>query len=116
MSKHVTVVVPAEYIDDDEISDYLMGREEELYPAFDLDVGQTNDNRLQIDDVIITRVELSKDSVLIEFTVEYSAYYGCSDANFGDMEERALEGKRAGNIFTFEAFEYPEPRDTVDEY
>lgn len=116
MSKLVTVVVPKEFTDDEEIIDYLMDRGDELYPALDLDVGQAEDNRIIVDEVSIDRIYLTRDSVSIQYTVNWSAYFGCDDANGAGEEELEISGRRVGNTFTFDEFVYPEPRSTFDEY
>ncbi|MDY4297023.1 MULTISPECIES: hypothetical protein [unclassified Xanthomonas] len=102
-------------LSDEEIRDYFLGNIDEYHDALDLDVGQTSDNRVQIDDIDIDKVDLTSYSISIDFTVQYSAYYGCDDANFADEDQRNLHGSRTGNTFTFDRFEMPEQRYPDDE-
>ena len=97
-------------LDDYEIKNYFIDNIDEYHDALDLDVGQTSDNRVQIDGIEIDKVELTNDSISIDFTIQYSAYYGCDDANFADEDQRNLYGSRSKNTFTFDRFEMPEQR------
>ncbi|MEB1262535.1 MULTISPECIES: hypothetical protein [Xanthomonas] len=100
---------------DEGIRSHFLGNIDEYHNALDLDVGQTSDNRVQIDEIDIDKVDLTSDSISIDFTVHYSAYYGCDDANFADEDQRNLYGSRTGNTFTFDRFEMPEQRYPDDE-
>lgn len=114
MTKLLKFDLPSEFNDED-IEDYFRENVDDLRPAMDLDVGQGADHRIQIDDVEIENVELESDSIFIEFIVEFSAYYGCDDANFSDDDQRAVTGKRIGNTFIFEEHVYPERPSPSDE-
>lgn len=113
--KLVTIDVPEDFVENDEISEYLMACVDELMPAFDLDHGRPDDSRIQLDDVSIDDIELSS-TIRIIFTAQWSANYGCTDANFETEEQRHVSGERQGNRFTFHEFVYPEPRSTWEEY
>ena len=115
MPKKVKIELPVDF-DDDDVKAYFCANVEDLHPAMDLDVGQSEDSRLEVDDIDIEEIELDATSIHIEYTVEFSAYYGCDDANFSDIDHRVVEGVRVGNSFIFDEHVYPEPRNTVDEF
>lgn len=115
MRKQFKIELP-HHFDDDEVKEYLRANVSDLHLAMDLEVGQANDSRLRVDEIEVEEIELSADSIHIDYTVEFSAYYGCDDANFSDIDHRALGGTRVGNTFIFDEHVYPEPRSTVDEF
>jgi hypothetical protein len=102
-------------LDDEELKDYLMANVEDLYPAMDLEVNDFDD-RAQVDDVTITQIDLTSDSINIEYDVEYSAYHGCRDANYADADQREIAGERIGNKFIFDTFSPPPKRTTYEEF
>ena len=107
------IVELADYLNDDEIKNYLISNVDELYPAMDLEVDDSDD-RAQLDEVTITQIDLTYDSIQIEFDVEYSAYHGCKDMSYSDSDSRSIAGERKGNKLIFKKF-IPSPRRTTHE-
>ncbi|AKH38233.1 hypothetical protein BCL69_10555 [Nitrosomonas communis] len=112
ITKQLKIDIPHE-LDEDEIEGYFHDNVEDLYSALDLELP---DDRAQVDDVQITEFELTDDSVHIEYNVEFSAYYGCDDANYADSDQRSVSGRRDGSTLIFDIFVPPPRRDTVDEF
>lgn len=114
VTKHLEIELSLD-MDDGDIHQHFLENVDDLHPAMDLDVGQDADNRIQIDEIAIEAIECEKNSIFIKYIVEYSAYYGCDDANFSDYDQRAITGKRVGNTFVFEEHVYPERLTLADE-
>ena len=102
-------------VNDEEIKNFLTDNIESLYDAMDLQVNHLDD-RAQVDDIQITEIELTSDTIHIEYCVEYSAFHGCRDANYVDEDQRSVEGSRNGNKFIFEKFIPPPARSTHEEF
>lgn len=115
MPKQLKIELPS-YYNDDEVKEYFRSNVEDLYSAMDLEIGQDEDSRLQIDEIEIEDIELSADCIFINYSIEFSAYYGCDDANFADSDHRTFGGTRVGSTFTFDEHVYPERRSTIDEF
>ena len=111
VSESLKIEVPDD-LDEDELEDYFHQIKEELYPALDLEL---EDDRAQVDDVDFEAVVVTDDSVQIEYTVQYSAYYGCKDMDYADDDQRTVFGTRNGRIFEFDKFIPPPRRSTADE-
>ena len=114
MKKFITLEVPGDY-DEDQIKEYLTESVEDLYGAMDLEVNNFDD-RAQVDDVNITEIELTADTVQIEYEIEYSAHHGCRDASYSESDQRTISGTRVGNIFRFAEFVAPPERTTYEEF
>jgi len=102
-------------VNDEEIKNFLTDNIESLYDAMDIQVNHLDD-RAQVDDIQITEIELTSDTIHIEYCVEYSAFHGCRDANYVDEDQRSVEGSRNGNKFIFEKFIPPPARSTHEEF
>ena len=91
MDNFITIEVPNGF-NDEEIKNYLTENIESLYAAMDFEVNHFDD-RAQVDDIQITEIELTSDTIYIEYNVQYSAYHGCRDANYVDEDQREVEGR-----------------------
>ena len=100
---------------DDMVEDFLREKIEDLYPAMDLEV-QDLDDRATLDNVEIEAVTIDGGQVTVDYRVDYSAYYGCRDLNYGDDDDRSIEGRRTGDRIEFDEFVAPERRSTHDEF
>lgn len=114
MDTFITIEVPSGF-DDEAIKNYFTDNIENLYDAMDLEVNNLDD-RAQVDDIQITEIELTSDTIYIEYNVEYSAYHGCRDANYVDDDQRSIEGSRVGNKFVFDRFVPRPARSTYEEF
>ncbi len=110
--KNIIFEVPDD-IEDDEFEEYFIENFDELLPALDLEVG---DDRAVVDNVDIEIFQLSEDRVDIQYIVEYSAYYGCSDMDYSNEDQRVISGTRNGRKFQFEIFITPPKRSTYEEF
>lgn len=75
-----------------------------------------NNARAVVDDISVDSVQIVKgitDVVVINCTYNWSAYYGCSDADDSGTEEEVIECKYIGDSLLFEV---PEERDMVEEF
>jgi hypothetical protein len=113
MSDLIRFEIPGEVRAED-YPDYLREHFEEYSAALD-DSADPHDDRAQVDEVRVTNVELTEDTVYISYEVDYSAHYGCRDMNYSETAERELVGDRTGRVFTFARFTQPEPRSTFEE-
>jgi hypothetical protein len=114
MDEFVIVELP-DHLNDDEIKEYLITNVKDLYQAMDLEVDDFDDRAL-LDWVTITQIDLTSDSIHIEFDVEYSAYHGCKDQNYSDSDARAIAGERKGKKLIFDKYIAPPKRTTYDEF
>lgn len=114
MTKHEGLIfeVP-DYIEDDEFEEYFIENFDELKPALDLEV---EDDRALVDDVEIEVFQLYEERVDIQYIVKYSAYFGCSDMDYSNEDQRVISGKRIGRQFLFEIFVAPAKRSTYEEF
>lgn len=114
MENFITIEV-ANGFDDEAIKDYFTNNIDDLYDAMDLGVNH-HDDRAQVDDIQITEINLTSDTIYIEYSIEYSAYHGCRDAIYVDEDQRSIEGSRIGNKFIFDLFVPPPARSTHEEF
>lgn len=112
MTKTFIIEVPG-YLEEDEIEGYFRDNIDDLRPAMDLEL---EDDRAQVDEIGIENFEMSDDSVHIEYEIQYSAYYGCKDINYADVDQRVVSGRRNGRSFEFNVFVPPPRRSTYEEY
>ncbi|PWK38679.1 hypothetical protein [Cupriavidus plantarum] len=77
----------------------------ELVPALDLDVG---DERATIDDIEVDDVEVHGDKIIVYYTIQYSAHYGCSDIDYAEDDQRKITGVRDGENWVFDWYVSPE--------
>ncbi len=78
--------------------------------------GYGYDERDRVDELVVTSVELTDQSVKVHYQVKLSIYHGCQDVEHSDTEYREVTGKRAGRVFTFEKFAPPTRRTTLEEF
>lgn len=83
-----------------------------LANALDLDIG----DREEIEGIEIEEVEVSPDGVFVSFALEISAYLGCSDLNYNNVEHRTVRGITDGNEWVFDIFLSPPARSTHEEF
>ncbi len=114
MSEEIKFGIP-ECIKEDEFESYFRDNIDEFSEALDHSAYE-HDDRSQVDDISVSSIDLSPDSVTIYYDVEISAYHGCRDANYADTDERDIIGRREGLVFFFDKFVYPERRSTADEF
>ena len=115
MTKKIRIELPDEY-DDGEIEEYFFAATEELQSAFDAYSFIPDSDRVQIDEISITEVCISENSINIQYEVDYSAHYGCSNIDFVKTKTCSLTGTRNGNLFLFDEKEPPPKRSTYEEY
>ena len=77
-----------------------------LVPALDLDL---EDKRASVHSIEIEDVEAQGDMIYINYTIEFSAYYGCADMDYADADSRHIRGIRRDNHWSFEQHVSPEP-------
>lgn len=112
MSAQRQIIVEVEAsLTNEEIEAHLLSDYSEYENALDMDVGQGSDSRLTIDEISIDAIHVDEAGITINYTLQYSAYYGCDDANFADEDQRSISGTRIGNRFLFVGQGYPEERD-----
>ena len=112
MTKILKIEIPRELCEE-EFEDFFRDNLDDLRLALDLEL---EDDRALVDEIEIAEFELTENSVHIEYVVQFSAYYGCRDANYADEDQRAITGRRQGHRFEFDIFVPPPQRDTVDEF
>ncbi len=89
--------------------------ESDLSSAIDFGVREF-DERAQLDSIECTDVLVNGDEVLLTYQVEFSAYYGCSDMDYCDTDERTVRGRKDGNEWVFPVYVAPPSRTTDEEY
>jgi len=94
-------------LDEDNISDFC--------EALDYDVTQFDD-RAHLDELSISSVEVDGDTVTVQYDVAWSAYYGCSDMNQQDFDDREVFGEKDGDHWVFEVYKAPAKRSTFEEF
>lgn len=114
MAEEIRFEIP-EWVEEDEFESYFRNNIDDFSEALDHSAYE-HDNRSQVDDISVSSIDLSPDSVTISYDVEISAYHGCRDANYADTDERDITGRREGRVFFFDKFVYPERRSTYDEF
>lgn len=114
MPKAVRFEIPV-WVEEAKIADYISNNMHEYSDALDKSASE-HDDRAEVDEIIVTNVELEEDSVFIYYDVEFSAYYGCRDMNYSDTDEREICGTRKGRVFTFEKYIPPPKRTTFEEF
>lgn len=73
--------------------------------------------RAVVDEVSITAVdELDNGDVEVSHEVDYSWYYGCSDADGGDGQIESVVGVKMNGFWRFDMFTPTPERDTCDEF
>lgn len=82
-------------------------QEGDLVPALDLDL---EGDREQLDDVTLEDVEVDEGGVHVHYVVHYSAYLGCRDANYADVDHRTVYGSRSGDCWEFSEYVSPPKR------
>lgn len=112
--KTIVIEFPAD-ADGEEIKEILFERIDELRPAMDFSDAMRVD-RAEVDSVELDEIDFDGDGVSIEYSYEYSAYYGCDDANVIDGDSGVIIGRRVGNTLVFDEFIYPPVRTTLDEF
>lgn len=116
MSDPIVFMIPSD-LPEDEWKEYLQDNINEFEDALDKSAGvEPHDPRLNIHGITIESVTIRDDEVFIDYSVNWSIYYGCDDQNSSGDEENSVSAARRGNVLTFERHVYPEPRSTSDEY
>jgi hypothetical protein len=122
MTKRIVIKHPEDWTDQmihDHYSELRieddLGSCDEIEEAMDLDVSDMN-QRAEFVHAKITNVDLNHDSIAIDYDVEWSAHYGCSDFNSSGIDSRSISGSRKGNTFTFDVYDSLPDRTTLDEF
>jgi len=120
-----TVSIQVPVMDDDtDLADFFAGQLRNEFgelrgnflQAIDTDVSVHND-RAVLDDALIEEVEIDADgNVLVEYQLEFSWYYGCSNMDGSDEACGSVRGMRAGDKWIFEIPKPQERRSTLDEF
>ena len=82
--------------------------------ALDLDVIARSDGAT-LDEIEINEVTVDADVVAVNYTLSFSAYLGCSDRTWADVESGRVYGMKRGDAWFFERHTPYEPRSTADE-
>ena len=82
--------------------------------ALDLDVIARSDGAT-LDEIEINEVTVDADVVEVNYTLSFSAYLGCSDRTWADVESGRVYGMKRGDAWFFERHTPYEPRSTADE-
>ncbi|RYD76054.1 MAG: hypothetical protein EOP84_17420 [Verrucomicrobiaceae bacterium] len=113
MSTVVRVQIPVPNEDGDEIdlaaffAEQLDGQFKE---TLDYEVAEY-DERATIDEIEITEVEVAGDQITVQYSISYSAYYGCKDQDYADVAERW-----DGDFWLFDLFVPTPVRTTFEEF
>lgn len=97
----------------DELDDYFRdlvendheGRPGDLHPALNLDYA---DDRAIVDRITVESVELTGQTVCVNYRIDFSAYHGCRDLNYQTEDWRAIVGKQDGDEWVFPVYVKPE--------
>ena len=112
MANKITITLPT-HLDDTGIKAYFFDNLENIWGVLDLEL---EDDRAQVDEVVVDEITLFDEEVNIHYCVQYSAYHGCKDINYVDDDLRFVAGTRSGRTFVFDEFLPPEPRSTREEF
>ena len=119
MTSEIRIPIPQD-LEEDALKAYFQqkinsgsGVAGKLIAALDLDL---DDDRATVDEVEIEEVACFEDEVVIQYTVNFSAYYGCSDQDYADEDCRTVTGQRYEDCWVFQIHISPEPRSTRDEF
>lgn len=115
MSTPIVFEIPSDLHEDD-WKEYLSAHLHEFDDALDKSVGVDPwDARLTIDGVTVDTLEIWEDKVFVNYTVSWSFYAGCEDANGAGDEEHFVAAHRQGSVLTFERH-IPPTRSTFEEF
>ena len=118
--QNISIPVPSDLIEDPEcdfdLKEYFQDLvEEDFEPVLDTDVWE-QDERAVACGVEIDNVEVRDDTIIVYYSVSFSAYHGCRDRNWSGQDERHIAGTRAGDSWVFPAYVRRLPRDTFEEF
>ena len=114
MRQQIRFEIPDE-VDENDFESYFRDHIDEFSEALDHSAYE-HDHRSQVEEIELLSIELSPDSVTIYYEVEISAYHGCRDMSYAESVDRDVVARREGRVFFFDEFEYPERRNTYDEF
>lgn len=114
MLEKVQFEIPDE-IDEDDFESYFRSNIQGILEALDQSAYE-HDERSHVDEIRISSIDLSVDSITVYYDVHISAYHGCRDANYAEIDERDVNGSREGRVFFFDKWIYPERKSTYDEF
>lgn len=97
------------------ITKYIADHAEAYSEALDHS-GYGYDERDRVDELEVTRVELTEQTVKIQYRVKLSIYRGCQDIELKDIEHREITGRRVGRVLEFDRFTPPDRRTTHEEF
>lgn len=114
MASVVEIAIPDE--EDIDLTAYFQDHvESDFACAIDHGVSEF-DERAQIDDIQVTDVVITGDSIEVMYEVEFSAHYGCRDKNYSGTSQRSIHGRRVAGDWVFARHIPPPSRSTHEEF
>ena len=74
------------------------------------------DERAQVDELAVVGVQVDGLTVQVTYEIQFSAYYGCSDMDYADVDERVIHGVQVGPDWQFQRHVPVPPRTPFEEF
>ena len=115
MSLEIKIEIPPENTDAADLVAYFQERLSMLADAIDRNVADF-DERAQIDEIHVTKAEVSGECLTVTYELRFSAFYACSEIDYRGHHQRILSGHRVGDFWIFQPHQPTPSRSTLDEF